>query len=191
MTFGRWRVLALQGRSSRNQAMWDCKCECGSRAVIRGSSLTTGNSTSCGCYRDERLGASQRTHGMAETKPWYVWSHMLQRCQSPTNPAYRHYGGRGITVCERWQTFENFYTDMGDPPDGMSIDRIDVNGNYEPSNCRWATPTEQSNNRRSNTYLTAFGKSQTIAQWSRETGIKQPTICVRLARGASHEEALK
>lgn len=191
--FHRWTVISLSEITPAYQAMWNCVCQCGTRAVIRSSSLTTGNSKSCGCHRDDVLRRMSTRHGRSETKAWYAWSRLFQRCYNKGNHAYPTYGARGIKVCKRWKKFENFYADMGEPPSGVhSIDRIDVNGHYTPSNCRWATQKEQANNRRSNTWLTAFGRTQTIAQWSDELGIKRATICQRIARGAAtHEEALR
>lgn len=189
--FNKWTVLSLNRITPEYVALWNCVCSCGTAGVIRGSSLTTSNSKSCGCHRAEVALKTSTKHGMSETKVWYAWQRLRDRCYQPKNKAYPSYGGRGIKVCKRWMKFDNFFADMGNPPSDMhSIDRINVNGDYMPSNCRWATQKEQANNRRSNTWLTAFGRTQTIAQWSDELGIKRPTICQRLARGATHAEAL-
>jgi len=129
-------------------------------------------------------------HGMSNTRVFKTWLRMIDRCK---NDRQGTYGKRGITVCQRWlDSFEAFYQDMGDPPSpGHSIDRYpDNDGNYEPSNCRWATKIQQARNTSRNTILTMGGKSKTLAEWSEITGIKEPTICVRLASGWSHERAL-
>ena len=115
---------------------------------------------------------------------------MIQRCTDPGHKSYKDYGGRGIKVCERWLTFENFYADMGDPPDGLSIDRKNVNGNYEPGNCRWATPEEQASNRRDSFKIKAFGQEMTVAAWARATGLGKATIVYRMARGMKPEDVL-
>jgi len=131
--FGRWVALALHpGRSRWREAMWLCRCDCSSERIVRGVSLRHGDTTSCGCFARERA----TKHGLSRTRTYRVWQGIKQRCFNPQAKHYSYYGGRGITVCERWLTFENFYADMGDPPPGMSLDRIDPNGNYEPENCR-------------------------------------------------------
>ena len=149
---------------------------------------------SCGCF--QREGAIQRAtkHGHASRRrpssAYRTWGHMLSRCRDSAVPEYRYYGGRGITVCERWLRFENFLADMGEPPRGKSIERIDVNGNYEPSNCRWATQREQCNNQRRNRRISAGGLTLTLVQWATATGIKRETIAHRLDKGMSPEMAL-
>lgn len=157
--------------------------------------VLNGKAKSCGCFQRERASESNITHGHTSDGEWSraytIWSSMKDRCFNPRKKAYLDYGGRGITVCERWLEFENFLADMGDPPHGMSIDRFpDTNGNYEPGNCRWATRQEQNSNRRSCVFIEFNGKRQTIREWSRELGIHRGTIESRLERGWGAERAL-
>lgn len=127
---------------------------------------------------------------MFGTPTYSSWADMVQRCTNPKRKRYADYGGRGIQVCDRWRKFENFLADMGPRPEGMELDRIENDGNYEPGNCRWSTPTTQSNNRRSNRLLSFNGETLTVADWARRTGISAPAIAKRLKRGWSIEKAL-
>ena len=122
-------------------------------------------------------------HGMYKTATYNTWRQMKDRCVNPNNARYARYGGRGITICDAWLAFDNFYADMGDKPEGMTLDRIDNNGNYEPENCRWATPQEQSNNVKTNRVFTYNNKTQTLAQWAREKGMAYHVLKYRLNKG--------
>lgn len=124
-----------------------CRCECGIEKEIAIDRLG-GKTRSCGCLRREVAATLKASHGMADTKIYYIWADMVARCTRPTHARYVDYGGRGITVCEQWRKFDGFYADMGDRPDGLSLDRKDNNAGYSPGNCRWATPSEQMKNRR-------------------------------------------
>jgi hypothetical protein len=151
--FGRWFVVELHPKRVRYGesvfAFWCCRCDCGVERAVFGHSLRNGQSTSCGCSRQK---PHFTKHGHCvngiRTRAYRCWRHMMERCYNPNHVSYPYYGARGISVCERWHEFVNFLADMGEPAEGQSIDRVDVNGNYEPSNCRWATASEQRRNQR-------------------------------------------
>jgi len=127
---------------------WLCQCECGNATVVRANSLLRGLTKSCGCLRKKLSAERRKTHGESGSPTYKSWQRMKQRCESPDNKHYYCYGGRGISVCERWSCFENFLADMGQCPVGYSIERIDVNGDYCPQNCKWIPKGDQSKNRR-------------------------------------------
>lgn len=138
----------------RGRAAVVCRCECGNKVTIQARGVIHGNTRSCGCYALEisaKNGRAGVTHGMSKTPTYRSWSAMIRRCESKNHPDFKHWGARGIKICQRWrESFEAFYADMGERPDGMTLDRINVDGDYEPSNCRWATPVEQGYNQRGN-----------------------------------------
>lgn len=151
--FGRLSVVSREQNNKNNKAMWLCKCDCGNLKTILGSHLTSGNTQSCGCQRKDTMQKLLTVHGHnrrgQRSGEYESWRGMIERCTNPNHQAYKDYGGRGIVVCERWRNFENFLADMGSKPSKeYSIERIDVNGNYELSNCKWTTKTEQSRNKR-------------------------------------------
>ena len=147
------RLVVLQQDDTRSRIRWLCRCDCSKECSVSGSNLRTAAVRSCGCLLHEFLTTRFLTHGESKginkTAEYRCWVAMHTRCTNPKQRAWKHYGGRGIRVCERWNSFENFLADMGRKPTSQhSIDRIDVNGNYEPLNCRWATPVQQVRNRR-------------------------------------------
>lgn len=197
LEFGRLTVVKLLGKkitrsgSSRN-AYWLCRCLCSRNVEVRGSHLTGGKIVSCGCYQNDIRGQSSLTHGMSRTKVHTAWEAMKGRCFNPKNGKFALYGARGITVYPGWiDDFLAFYSFIGDPPSPLhSLDRIDGDGNYEPGNVRWATPSEQSNNLSTNRILELNGRKQTLAQWSKEVGIEESALRARLKRGWTLARAL-
>lgn len=193
--FGRWTVIEYAGTSGQG-ATWTCKCKCGTVKPVRSASLLNGLSTSCGCFARDSLAerATQHGHNTRKTgqSPTYKsWRAMLKRCNNPKQTGYQNYGGKGIKVCKEWESFERFLSDMGERPEGKTLDRIDNDLDYTKDNCRWMNMTEQANNRSTNTRLTYKGQTHTISQWADILGIKRVTISSRLFRGASVEDALK
>src|SRR3954470_12920083 len=187
------RLLVIGPKSVvKKHAMWMCGCDCGTEKLVALSALRQGLTVSCGCHRNEVTVARSTTHGLTAEPEYRVWTLMRQRCENPRFPKYSDYGGRGISVCERWQHFESFYVDMGPrPTPDHEVDRIDNDGPYAPENCRWATRTENCNNKRTNRFIEYGGERLTLAEWSRRTGIHYATLFRRLDHcGWTAERAL-
>lgn len=190
-TFGRLTVVEKGGKDSKHNRLWICKCECGNIIAIRGMSLRSGCTISCGCIAQsvsrQNIKAAQdacRTHGGSGTPTYNSWIAMMNRCYKSHNAKYSAYGAKGISVCTRWHCYEHFLADMGNRPAGHTLDRFpNRNGNYTPSNCRWATPKEQQRNRDSGLHVLTFnGKTQCITDWALETGIPREIIYIRINR---------
>ena len=178
--FGRLKVVSRAENSNSGQPRWNCICDCGEETTVEGVNLRSGYTKSCGCLQRERTIEAHITHGMRKTPTYKSWTGMKNRCSNPKYHAYNRYGERGIMVCERWMKFEDFYEDMGEKPKGMSIERIDNNGNYCPENCCWATKKNQARNTRRNKMVRYQGKTQCLAAWVEELGINYGTLWNRL-----------
>jgi len=191
MRFGRLEVIRYIETNHLRRPIWECKCDCGTIKNIDGLHLRQGTALSCGCLHREITIKRETTHGMTGSAPYNSWRGMLNRCENHNDPRYKDYGGRGITVCGEWHDFQKFWNDMKDSyTQGLTIDRIDVNGDYCPDNCKWSTQKEQANNRRNNHLLSYNGTILTLAQWADILGINYDTLRSRLKRGWSVERAL-
>lgn len=181
------RFHSVKGRFSH----WVCRCSCGGSAVASTSNLRSGNTQSCGCFKRQRISETKRTHGKSNSQEYRVWRMMVARCSNPKVDSFPLYGGRGITVCPRWiKSFSDFMLDMGERPVGFSIERRDTNGNYDPSNCLWASLVTQGRNRRTNHVLTVGGVSMCISAWAERLGVKPYVVSLRLRRGWTEEKAV-
>lgn len=182
----------LIGPSQTSNRQWLCRCDCGNVAVLLACNLGGKGTLSCGCLQKEMASQHNSTHGMVRSPEFNVWVRMRQRCTNPKSKDYPNYGGRGITVCERWmESFENFFTDMGlRPSSAYTLDRIDNSGNYGPGNCRWATRREQNLNTRQNRFLTYKGRTLTTSEWADVIGLPRKILHKRVHRGWSVERIL-
>lgn len=194
--FGRLVVIA-RGASGAGRSYWLCRCDCGAEKQVAANALKSHGTKSCGCLNRQvsaaRNGEEKFIHGGARTKLYVVWQSMRRRCYEKTCAAYKHYGARGIRICEPWSEFKTFqsWAKSSGYKQGLSIDRIDVDGNYCPSNCRWATAEQQANNRRNNVMISFQGSRKTISQFARERGFPPSTIHQRIrVLGWSVERAL-
>ena len=178
--YGRLTVTGLSHKDMRNEWYWRCICDCGQQSIVSGYKLRSGHTKSCGCLRNEiRAEGLHKSHGKTNSRLYTIWCNMKRRCYTSSNYEYHVYGGKGVRICDDWlNDFSVFYqwALKNGYDDNLSIDRIDVNGDYCPENCRWATYGEQALNRTDNHLITAFGRTQTIKEWSVESGIKYDTI---------------
>jgi hypothetical protein len=200
--FGRLTVISYHGKRKKSTC-WLCRCLCGKSKVVQASNLVQGTSQSCGCLRAEMMAESKTVHGYARVgkrHPMYnIWVDIRRRCYTKSSSQYRHWGGKGVRMCDRWLNgedgltgFECFLADMGERPSLLhSVDRYpDKTGNYEKSNCRWATDQEQNNNRANNRIVEYDGRSMTLQQAIRLCGLKEHTVRDRLRMGWTAERAL-
>lgn len=185
--FVRLTVLSHAGRDKHGNAMWDCVCECGTRTVVQGTRLKNGHTRSCSCLLFDKNRKRLTTHGVTANEaspPTYnTWVNITQRCSNPNVPSWKHYGGRGITVCERWQDFANFLADMGERPEGLSIERIDNDAGYSPENCVWADQKAQTRNKRDTVFVMIDGVRRPLVALCEEYGVNYQAAWARHKRG--------
>lgn len=181
--FGHWTVIKRAENNKSGSAMWLCRCECGTEKVVSAQMLKNGKSKSCGCHKNDY----NRTHGGKGTRLYECWRHMRYRCESPKNQAYKYYGERGISVCKEWHDFSKFreWALENGYDDTLTIDRIDVMGNYEPTNCRWADSKVQMNNRTNTKKYEINGEKLTLSEISEKSGIPRSTLYNRMKKGYS------
>lgn len=200
--FGRLTVIDyaddIVSTSGYHTVMWKCICECGNIVTVRGKCLASGDTKSCGCLQREGVSERASKHGGFGTRLYAVWNSMRQRCNNPYNHAYQNYGGRGIRICKEWDDFASFRSwamSAGyheDAPRGRyTLDRIDVDGEYSPSNCRWIDMHGQANNRRMSIWLECDGVSKPLTEWADEVGLDYTTLWKRYSSGFSTEEILR
>jgi hypothetical protein len=189
LSFGRWTVLSLC-QTNKTRTRWNCRCNCGTERIIAGYRLLGEESKSCGCWQREKTGIISTTHGETrthtkkETPEYTSWRGMKSRCLNKNSENYYKYGAKGVSICESWMHYENFLRDMGRRPSALhSIDRIDNRGNYEPSNCRWSTPKEQAENRRSSIKITIGDETLPASRWESRMGLKPKLIAKRIWAG--------
>lgn len=190
---GMLTVLCVYGKNKYGQVVWECVCDCGKITHPTSGDLLSGHTTSCGCVRGKKLGNFARTHGESRTRLYKEWQDMRYRCYNPNNSYYENYGMRGIIVCQEWkdsyESFRNWAINNG-YSENLTLDRIDVNGNYEPSNCRWSNQYEQANNRTNNNIVSYHGKIDTLTNMCRSLNVNYSVIKSRIRLGYSFEEAI-
>ena len=191
--FGRWTVIEYAGRGKHGEVQYKCRCDCGTERVLRRTSLTSGNSKSCGCLSRDVAKERGTTHGDSKSRLYRIWAGIIQRCCNDRERyEWEKYGGRGITVCEEWHKYEAFrdWALSSGYSDDLTIDRINVNGDYCPDNCRWATVYEQNNNKRTSKYISFNGETGTIREFADRYGLAYSCLYTRLKLGWSIEDAL-
>lgn len=181
--FGRLTAIKYAGKSKGKQTLWECRCDCGNTVIVHQQNLKSGHTNSCGCYNSDIASESNKTHGESKLRIYTIWHDMLLRCYSDKHHSYYLYGGSGITVCAEWKnSYESFrdWSYANGYAENLSIDRIDYTGNYEPSNCRWATLLVQANNTSRNLYYTIDGITDTLANWCRKYNMPYMTVHSRV-----------
>ena len=185
--FGRLTVLGYS-HTKKARKFYNCACTCGNKALVCSQELKTGDTKSCGCLRREPSSSPTFKHGLSGSRAYQSWIDMRNRCHRPDNHHYKNYGGRGIIICNRWSSFEAFFEDMGDRPTGLQLDRIDNDGNYEPSNCRWSTVKVNARNRTNNRIVTVNGETACLTEMAERYGINPISANYRLSKGWSHND---
>lgn len=191
--FGRLTVLYRLRIVATTVTFAVCECECGKVTKVRQSQLNRGGTRSCGCLKRDTTRARAKTHGKTRSRTWNTWRGMIERCTNPRHRDFGIYGGRGIAVCERWRAFSNFYADMGERPEGMTLNGFpNKDGNYQPGNCRWATTLQQTRNKRSSVVIEHGGRRMVLVDWTRELGISPHGLYNKIkVLGWSAERALR
>ncbi len=193
-TFGEWTVIKRVENDKYGGTQWLCKCSCGTIKTVKGNNLIRGISTNCGCIRIKNLKKIKTIHNKSNNRLYKIWQDIKRRCYNPNRESYQYYGKRGIKMCEEWLSdFRSFYqwSINNGYTNKLSIDRIDVNGNYEPSNCRWATSKEQNRNKRNNKFLEYNGEVHCLVDWCEILGLKYKTTLERLLAGWSTKRAFE
>lgn len=194
---GRLTVLRIFGRDRHNHIFWLCRCDCGKEKAIQSSCLTQRTTKSCGCLNDEAIhrtgkDANGSTHGLTGTRLYRIWKAMKGRCGNPNKSDFYLYGARGVSVCDEWKEFERFrdWALSAGYRDDLTLDRIDVDGNYCPANCRWLSNEQQQLNKRNTVNLTIDGVTKPLTQWAREAGLRRRTVYSRMQRGISGKDLI-
>lgn len=188
LRFGNWTVISeIEKRGNFGEVSWLCRCDCGNERSVLSQSLRMGASTSCGVGKCN----PHYRHGMEHTAIYNTWAQMLGRCNNPNATSFKYYGAKGIKVCERWHDFRNFYADMGDKPEGKTLDRENNSRGYEPNNCRWATHKEQGRNKPNAIRLEWNGKLMSIGDIADLNGLTRRKLAERLRKGMSLSDAVK
>lgn len=178
------KLTAVSRDKSRRGTFWTCLCDCGNTTTVAAGNLKSGAQISCGCVHRQLAGARQFRHGMVGSREYQAWTHAKKRCTNPRDGAYRNYGGRGITMCRKWtESFQAFYEDMGPCPEGLTLDRIDNEGHYEPGNCRWTNRVVQNNNTRNTVLITYEGVTRSMSEWAELKGISKSALRYRYENG--------
>lgn len=190
--FGKLTALRPCGKNRFGHRSFECRCDCGNEIAASISDLFRGHKKSCGCARAEANKARLTTHGKTKTRAFKTWLHMKERCLNKNCKQWKHYGGRGIKICSKWEnSFEAFFADMGDRPKNLTIERIDNNGDYRPGNCRWATQKEQNQNYRRCLFFTINDETLNLKQWSNRLGINYLSLYKKINGGMSFHDAIK
>lgn len=201
-TFNRLAVISYVGKNKHNNNLWNCKCVCENEVIVTAADLKSGNTKSCGCLQKEKAAITllnmSMTHGLSrdkehkKTRLFRIWAGIRTRCLNPNDKTYKNYGGRGIKICNEWNDFATFHNwaIANGYDDNLSIERKDNDGNYEPSNCKWANDTEQANNKRTNRMIAHNGMTKTLSQWAKYYNLNYNMLFERLKRGWTFKKAV-